>query len=246
MSLKTLTTVWERSEANGTALLCMLALADFADDNGEAFPKISTLARRCRVSERTILRVLEQLIESGELAKVKMRMRRGGQRNHYQILCLPNVTVCQVARTPADTSVTMQGDTSVTMQGDTCVTSIMLTTKNNNHQNTHHSFSSGSPGAKNEKKVCESVTEFSEEYLTPQMHEWSQQECPDVSVSDSTAAFLVYHRENATQFSSSAHLIRLWRGWMQNAQRFANQRRQYGTKCNFDTLTAELSRAGIY
>ena len=237
MSLKTLTTVWERSEANGTALLCMLALADFADDNGEAFPKIATLARRCRVSERTILRVLDQLVESGELARIKMRMRRGGQRNHYQILCLPEVTICPVA--------SRQGDTSVTMQGDTSVTSIHVTTKNNNHQNTHHSFSSGAPGEKNEKSVCESVTEFSERFLTTELYGWFSEHCPDVSVADSTQAFLDYHREQGTQFASPAHLVRLWRGWVKNAQRFANQRRQSYGKLNMETLTAELSRAGI-
>jgi hypothetical protein len=42
MSIKVMSLVWEKSQAKGKELLLMLAIADFADDWGEAFPGIKS------------------------------------------------------------------------------------------------------------------------------------------------------------------------------------------------------------
>ena len=67
MSISVMTEVWARSTAQGRALLAMLAIADWSDDDGRAWPKVDKLAAKARVSTRTLSRLLAALEESGEL-----------------------------------------------------------------------------------------------------------------------------------------------------------------------------------
>ena len=46
-----MTRVWDESKQRGGALLVLLAIADFADDEGKAFPSVQTLAAKSRLSE---------------------------------------------------------------------------------------------------------------------------------------------------------------------------------------------------
>ena len=52
---------WQSSRARGTDLLVLLALADIANDDGECWPSIAHLARKCRIDERTTQRRAEGL-----------------------------------------------------------------------------------------------------------------------------------------------------------------------------------------
>ena len=57
MSLRVMNWVWEHSTAKGSELLLLLDIADAADDQGRnAFPSISTLAAKTRMSRRTVQR----------------------------------------------------------------------------------------------------------------------------------------------------------------------------------------------
>lgn len=68
MSLRTTAIVWEQSTAEGTELLLMLAIADIANDNGEGYPSVGKLARRCRIkTDRGMQKVIKKRIEAGEL-----------------------------------------------------------------------------------------------------------------------------------------------------------------------------------
>ena len=67
MSIKIMSKVWEHSAMKGSALLLLLAIADFADDDGAAFPGTETLAAKIRMSERQVIRLRQILYESGEL-----------------------------------------------------------------------------------------------------------------------------------------------------------------------------------
>lgn len=67
MSVRTMAAVWERSQHSGTNLLMLLAIADFADDDGMAFPSVGKLATKCRMSKRNAQDRLRELSESGEL-----------------------------------------------------------------------------------------------------------------------------------------------------------------------------------
>lgn len=63
--------VWELSRHAGTDLLMLLAIADFSDDDGLAFPSVEKLAKKCRMSKRNAQDRLKALSESGELTILK-------------------------------------------------------------------------------------------------------------------------------------------------------------------------------
>jgi len=67
MSIAVQTAVWNNSKLNGTALLLLLAIADFANDAGEAWPSVATLAKKIRTSERNVNHLLVRLRRAKEL-----------------------------------------------------------------------------------------------------------------------------------------------------------------------------------
>lgn len=84
MSIKVMNWVWENSPAKGTELLMLLAIADNAsDDGGNAYPSVSTLARKTRLDQRTVQRVLRKLSEQGQL---NVEERGGREANRYAVL----------------------------------------------------------------------------------------------------------------------------------------------------------------
>jgi hypothetical protein len=83
MSIKCTTRVWDESTADGPHLLVMLAISDFADDNGVAWPGQALLAKKSRSSERTVRRIISELCDRGELWRSR---RRAGGPNAYVIL----------------------------------------------------------------------------------------------------------------------------------------------------------------
>jgi hypothetical protein len=80
MSIKIMSHVWEHSQASGTELLLLLAIADHADDQGRAFPSIERLAHKTRTSRTTVKRLLKRLEALGELT-----VARGQGRNRTSI-----------------------------------------------------------------------------------------------------------------------------------------------------------------
>ena len=69
--------VWAFSQSTGSERLILLAIADFADDNGSAYPAVETLAKKARVSERTVQYSLRALVKLGELAILQGEGPRG-------------------------------------------------------------------------------------------------------------------------------------------------------------------------
>lgn len=68
MSVQATSWVWEHSQAEGTTLLVLLAVADAANKQGRrSCQSVATVAAMTRVSERTVQRALKSLQESGEL-----------------------------------------------------------------------------------------------------------------------------------------------------------------------------------
>ena len=67
MSIRVMSRAWDHSAHCGSELLMLLAIADFADDEGRAYPAVPTLAAKCRMSARNANMLLTKLRESGEL-----------------------------------------------------------------------------------------------------------------------------------------------------------------------------------
>lgn len=84
MSVRTMARVWAGSRHGGTELLMLLAIADFADDEGNAYPAVQTLADKCRMGSRNANYILTALRESGEL---EVRLNEGPRgANRYRIV----------------------------------------------------------------------------------------------------------------------------------------------------------------
>ena len=76
--------VWKRSRQKSGPLLVLLALADYTNSEGIAWPAISTLARKVRMSKRNVQRCVRALEKAGELEIRPNQGRRGS--NVYRIL----------------------------------------------------------------------------------------------------------------------------------------------------------------
>lgn len=80
--------VFEKSKSQGIERLILLVIADHCNSDGEhAFPRISVIARRANVSQRTVKRKIQDLVERGELSVVN----RQGTSNLYKIVALESV-----------------------------------------------------------------------------------------------------------------------------------------------------------
>jgi DNA-binding MarR family transcriptional regulator len=81
--------VWESSSASGGGLLALLAIADFANDNGIAWPSLSVLAAKARLSVRQLCTVLDELEKAGELKRERSTGGRN-QRSRYAVTVSEN------------------------------------------------------------------------------------------------------------------------------------------------------------
>ena len=70
-----------------TETLLMLALADFADQNGRCWPSKETLAHRSRVSKRTVDKYIKRLAEDGWLKVESM----GGRKSNIYYLNIDKI-----------------------------------------------------------------------------------------------------------------------------------------------------------
>jgi len=77
MSIKIMTEVWEHSQMKGSLLLLLLAIADFANDDGIAYPGTPTLAKKIRMSERQVKRLRQKLYDAGELEYISGGTHKG-------------------------------------------------------------------------------------------------------------------------------------------------------------------------
>ena len=99
VSVKALSAVFEESQARDAAFVVLLALADWADHGGRCWPSYQQIASKARVSRRTAIDAIQDLVELGELARVprghrpavfedERRPTQVQRRNLYQILLL--------------------------------------------------------------------------------------------------------------------------------------------------------------
>jgi hypothetical protein len=71
MSVKAISWVWQNSKQKGGALLVELAIADFCDDQGRAWPAIETLANKARMTPRNVNYIIEEKLKPAGLTVEK-------------------------------------------------------------------------------------------------------------------------------------------------------------------------------
>lgn len=98
--------VWRESSAKGSQLLLLLAVADFADDEGVAWPGIDALARKTRLSRRQTQYNIQALIRAGELELTNHGGAGAKDTNRY--LVTPDkgakIAPCKVSRVQSATN----------------------------------------------------------------------------------------------------------------------------------------------
>lgn len=67
MSIKAMVEVWEHSQHRSSRLVVLLALADWANDDGWCWYSIESIARKARLGTRQVVNALRAVQESGEL-----------------------------------------------------------------------------------------------------------------------------------------------------------------------------------
>lgn len=128
MSIKAMTWAFDQPLA-GNEKVVLLALADAAHDDGVCWPSVPRLAEKAYVSERTVQRVMQTLIEQGYVSTVA--------RNHKNGRTAANIYLLQMDEgdklTPylpddeGEGDSLSEGDNSVTGEGDNCVTPLKET-----------------------------------------------------------------------------------------------------------------------
>jgi hypothetical protein len=119
VSVQVMTWVFEHSPHKGNELLCLLAIADHAAIDGtNAFPSMATLAQRCRISVRQVVRIIARLEDAGAIT---INRSSGRHSNVYTVLMA--VANSDISRTNHDTAMsplqTVNSDISDTPNSDT-------------------------------------------------------------------------------------------------------------------------------
>ena len=93
MSLKAVTWAFEQ-EIPPNEKIVLLALADYADEQGSSYPSMLTICRKASMSESTVRRMLTKLEERGLLVREERRTTGGAQQsNIYRIVRNPPVNL---------------------------------------------------------------------------------------------------------------------------------------------------------
>ena len=89
MSIRVMTSVWDdlRTQVH-SELLVLLALADWANDDGYCWPTISALATKARLSERAVQQIVGRLTTTGRIRRIQGGGR--GRANRYQVVTARN------------------------------------------------------------------------------------------------------------------------------------------------------------
>lgn len=113
MSITVMSQVWEHSQQSGSSLLLLLAIADYSNEDGEAWPSVPTLAKKCRVSERRIQQMLRTLQDAGELIITDDR-RYGKMSNTFRIVISATVKPTSPMKSNGEAHFTVNGEAHFT------------------------------------------------------------------------------------------------------------------------------------
>jgi len=82
MSIIITTAMWRFSAYRGVKLIVLLALADWADDEGVCWPSILRIAEKARVTERGAQKIMRHLLEDGVIDLIEPGGGRGYPRTY--------------------------------------------------------------------------------------------------------------------------------------------------------------------
>lgn len=88
MSVKLMAKAWD-SDVGGNDLLVLLALCDFANDDGELFPSLATISKKAKVCKSSLAYILKAYEEIGVITRSQRKRENGSDTStFYKILTL--------------------------------------------------------------------------------------------------------------------------------------------------------------
>jgi hypothetical protein len=220
VSIKAMNWVWEHSQSRRGARLVLLAIADNANDAGEAWPSYTTLQRKTRFGRAAIAEGIEKLVQLGELEIDESRKGKRGQ-NFYR---MPMRTV-----TGSETELVRKANQSGNRTGSSSETEPDLVRKPNPITTTN-------PPA-NRQRVVELPQQQPEAIrsdglhplpddfsLSDSMRRWALQTFgPALDVDHETKQFISHFRAEGVRKRSWPDA---WQKWMRNSAKYASERQQ--------------------
>ena len=217
MSIKVMSKVWELSQANGTDLLVLLALADMANEMGACWPSVGCLGRRCRISDRTVQRSVRHLEALGEVTVERGRGKTstsGGTRsNLYRVAIRAQKEGKGVNLTPP-VNVTPSVNLTGSGAGDGGMASTVtgrgasLVTPETSCRSVSEPSTAPSPKPRRRSPIPEHFA------VTDEMRQWCSDNGIRSNPDHETPFFIDHHRSKGSLFSDPASA---WRNWMRRA-----------------------------
>jgi hypothetical protein len=90
MSIKIMSTIWDRGPDNQSERFVLLALADYANDEGECWPSIEGVARKTCLTDRGVRKIMRRLEETGWL-----EIEAGGGRKNCNLYRIKTLNIVQ-------------------------------------------------------------------------------------------------------------------------------------------------------
>jgi len=85
MSIEIMSKVWKEAPYHGNKLLCLLACADWANDDGEVFPSYNKIGTKIRITRRSAIRLLSSFVDDGTVSKIHRRNKNTHSSNLFKI-----------------------------------------------------------------------------------------------------------------------------------------------------------------
>lgn len=212
--------VWEHSKAKGSQHHVLLAIADCASEDGSnAYPSMSELVRKTRLSERAVQYAIRGLVTLGEL----FVSSNGGPRgcNRYRVIMTMPAEGVQILH-PADLAppaesapvtgatlaprVQIVHPTPANFAPVTVIEPLEIKTKNSPSESSTRTRTRG--------------TRIPEDFqVTEEMRAWYRREIGNaIDGVAETAKFIDYWRGKSGQQATKVDWIATWRYWMRNAK----------------------------
>jgi len=98
MSMEAITKVFKNSKTDGNALLILLSLADWCDQDFSCFPSIKRIAEKARVSEPTAKRYMRAFMKMGLITKEAREDKSGRQTSNRYYLNVEMIGADEVTK----------------------------------------------------------------------------------------------------------------------------------------------------
>jgi len=88
MSIPAYEAAWKVYDIPSHLKFVLVALADFANEDGLCFPSYETIAKRCNINRRMAIYSVKSLVKLGLVKKCKRYLHDTNQTSNYYILTI--------------------------------------------------------------------------------------------------------------------------------------------------------------